>query len=221
MNEVLCPVCQRDTVLGFQGNDLKRCHTCDNIFQYPPTVTAKYGAEYVDARYEKYPTTEIMSYLRLGILKSIRQRGTVLDYGYGNGSFVKACLKGGYTAFGYDCHTEHKYGIPVIESLDAAKSWNVVTFFDSIEHVADLEPIRQLAKRTEAIIVSVPNRPRDFPQNPNWRHNRHGEHVWFPVKSSLERLFQMKTVLASDAEDSIRGQLDGHQNIMTYVFERE
>ncbi len=220
MSEILCPVCQRDTNLGFQGNDLRRCQTCDHIFQFPPTITANYGAEYVDARYVKYPTTQIMSYLRLGIVKSFMPFGTLLDVGYGDGSFVKAALAGGYTAFGYDVHNEHKYGIPVVQSLDAAHRWDVVTFFDSLEHMPTLETARDLAAKASVVIVSFPHRPDSFPKNTDWRHYRPGEHLHYFSNHSIHRLFGFgkELVIGINAEDSIRGTLDGHQNIQTVVF---
>lgn len=216
--EVLCPCCRHaDTVE--EGDGLRYCVKCDHMFQYPLSVTAVYDKQYIDDRYEKYPTTEAMSCLRVGFVKGFVRCGSLLDVGYGNGAFVKAAMKAGFDAYGCDVH-HADFGVREAP-LDKG-NWDVVTFFDSLEHFDDLDIIRDLNKRTKQFIISLPARPSWFPRNRNWKHYRPGEHLHYFRASSLIQLFEGKKLIAvSDVEDTIRGKLsDGgnSNNILTVVL---
>lgn len=211
----VCPVCHVKPLEELDG--LSRC-ACDHIFQSTLEVTAHYDKDYITKRYDSYPTTEAMSYLRLGYLRGFCPKGKLLDVGYGNGSFVKAAIKAEYDAYGYDVHHAN-YGVretPIISH----DHWDVVTFFDSLEHFPDFKEVCQLARRAKWILVSFPCRPSWFPYKREWRHYRPGEHLHYFTLCSLATLFYTHTMYTcSDLEDSIRGKLpDGEQNIQTAVL---
>jgi hypothetical protein len=213
-----CPVClvkkpQRRGPVSY-------CPVCQHVFQSDLTVTAKYDRDYIAERYEAYPTTDAMSSMRAGFLSALVQRGKLLDVGYGNGAFVKMAQKSGYDAYGADVHgcdfgvREHK--------LVSSEQYQVVTFFDSLEHFADFEPVRDLMPRTQYVLVSFPCRPRWFPDDLGWKHYRPGEHLHYFSSTSIARLFSRFQVVAeSDLEDAIRGKLlKEEQNISTMLFKR-
>ena len=215
----MCPVCHTEAVI--EDEVLSSCPVCKHIWQTGLKITAVYNAQYIRSRYDVYPTTEAMSYLRLGFVKAFAQSGRILDIGYGNGSFLKKAAKSKFTTFGNDVHGAD-YGIRDVPLDEAANgSWDVVTFFDSLEHFSDLALPRAVALHTRVIVVSIPCRPDEFPARKGWHHYRPGEHLHYFSRYSLELFFANKHITASrsDVEDTIRGKLpSGEQNILTMAF---
>jgi len=212
---VTCPICFSKPVEELDG--LSRC-ACDHIFQSTPEVTAHYDKSYIAQRYDSYATTDVMSYLRLGYLKGFCPSGKLLDVGYGNGSFVKAATKAGYDAYGNDVH-HADYGIREAP-LVSRDHWDVVTFFDSLEHFPNFDSVRQLSHRSKWLLISFPYRPKWFPLKREWKHYRPGEHLHYFTLCSLATLFPDHTMwTCSNIEDSIRGKLPGgEQNIQTAIL---
>ncbi len=212
-----CPVCGAGAQVR---GPVSFCHCCDHAFQTDLAVRVKYDQDYVDSRYGSYPTTDIMSFLRAGFLRAYVPPGALLDVGYGNGAFARAAEKCGYTVAGVDVHG-HDYGVTE-HALSSPQHYQVVTFFDSLEHFQDLEAVRELLGRTNYAMVSFPCRPRWFPSDLSWKHYRPGEHLHYFSSLSILRLFSRFHLLSdSDLEDSIRGKLErSEQNIQTMVFKR-
>ena len=215
-----CPACQDQSQVRITSDSiLSECQHCGHIWETALEVTAKYDQKYVADRYDKYNTTEVMSYLRLGLLKGFVTAGRLLDVGYGNGSFVKLAKKGGFDAYGNDVHGAD-YDVREC-ALEGDEVWDVVTFFDSMEHFPDLEVIRQLSKRAAYIVVSFPTRPNDFPWSAyTWRHYRPGEHLHYFTVKSLTALLCKSPLVTTDMEDTIRGRgpSTANCNITTVVF---
>lgn len=223
MSNIACPVCfdASDTFVEEQGDlppDLRHCPSCDHIFQWPLEVKARYDYQYVHSRYDSYPTTDTMSHLRLGFVQAVSpHKGRLLDVGYGNGSFLKLAAKAGFDTFGNDVHgCGERYGIREV-NLNGT-SWDIVTFFDSLEHFADLSLPRHVCQNAGRVVISVPHRPhhRDIP---GWKHYRPGEHLHLFCVRSLDRFLEGKRREAAVAlEDVIRGSRGGIPNIMTYAY---
>jgi hypothetical protein len=214
-----CPVCHTS---GVDSDEvLSLCPVCKHIWQTDLKVQAVYNAQYVHDRYDHYATTEIMSFLRLGFVKAFAKSGRLLDVGYGNGCFLKQAAKAGFDTFGSDVHGAD-YGIHEVPLVEAANgSWDVVTFFDSLEHFSDLTLPRAAAARARVIVVSIPCRPDSFPARKEWKHYRPGEHLHYFSRYSLELFFASRHTVASrsNVEDAIRGKLpEGEQNILTLAF---
>lgn len=198
-------------------NELFRCIPCDNIFQHPPTITAVYDAKYVHQRYCSYPTTPLMSYLRLGVVSCFVRAGSrILDIGYGSGAFLKAAAST-YDCYGSDVHGVD-FGVKDIPLSAAIKQYfEAVCFFDSVEHFADLVPLKSL--QCNKVIVTIPHRPHSFPEDLQWKHYRPGEHLFYPSQLTLERLFSKTMLFRSSIEDAIRGSAAPQiPNTMTYVL---
>jgi hypothetical protein len=223
-----CPVCDSVLITPVRDSeDLWKCPSCLHIFQNPPTVTARYGLEYVHDRYDQYPTTAAMSHLRVGLLRAFAGPGAaVLDVGYGNGDFIKTAIKAGYDAWGHDVIANGKqYGIRDCDPEERLH-WDVITFFDSLEHFPGLAEPKRWLKHTDYAVVSFPARPNDFPENLNWRHYRPGEHLHYFSAFSLAKLMpHLSAKWAGNVEDTVRSpatldqQVKSH-NIMTIVYRR-
>ena len=220
-----CPVCDSSgvvEVVAANDDTLSECVTCGHLFQSDLKVTQVYDKHYIEVRYDAYETTPLMSHLRLGIVTAVAHGPKLLDVGYGNGDFIKAACKAGFDGFGNDVHGAD-YGVKEIDlhaDMLAQTKWDVVTFFDSIEHITTFEVIRDLGRRTHTIIVSIPRKPSYFPCELDWRHYRPGEHLHYFSTFSLQKLFAPKWIRGiSHAEDVIRGKLrDGRPNIDTVIL---
>lgn len=212
----VCPVCEAPVTCAF--DELYSCARCGHLCQLPPAIRVVYNGNYV-AQYRKLEARESMSHLRLGLLKSFCEAGTLLDVGYGGGDFVRLALKAGYDAYGVDVHGVD-CGVRERSMLEHVR-WDVVTFFDSLEHFADLDLVRQLIERALFVMVSMPKVPkfRTAEELRSWRHYKPGEHLHYFSYQSLDRLLWPKQLLSrSDAEDAIRGRCAGAQNIFTSVY---
>lgn len=209
-----CPTCSSKSI-DDHGETLFQCKACCHIYQHPPDVTADYGAGYLKT-YDQYPTDTI-SHLRLGFLKAFVGKGSLLDIGYGKGDFVRAAIRGGFDAFGSDVH-----GVPCgVREVDLAtdeREWDVVTFFDSLEHFPDFAMVCNPLSRAKYALISLPSTPADFPMNRNWRHYKPGEHLHYFSVPSLCHLVGKKLLCTSNLEDTVRGSLNNSQNILTVIF---
>jgi hypothetical protein len=184
-----------------------------------------YDKDYVNTRYVKYgelPT--YMGYLRLGnIIGSLgRVPGSILDVGYGDGSFLKVCRNIVPECYGYDIST---YPIPEgcsqVESI-VENFYDVITFFDSLEHFEDIEFVKDL--KCTSVCISVPycHYVNDA-WFENWKHRRPNEHLWHFDKQSLCKFMNRmgyELVSATNIEDTIRKNNKEEHNILTCVFKK-
>jgi len=173
-------------------------------------------------KYGELPT--YMGYLRLGnIIGSLRRVPTsILDVGYGDGSFLKVCSNIIPECYGYDIST---YPIPegckqVKSFLD--ESYDVITFFDSLEHFEDIDFVRDL--KCNAVCISVPHcHYKNDEWFKNWKHRRPNEHLWHFDKPSLKTFMHRmgyELVSYSNVEDTIRKNNKEESNILTCIFKK-
>lgn len=179
-----------------------------------------YNEDYVKERYDSYgEVTNYMSHLRLGyILGSIKEPiNSILDVGYGNGSFLKACKKIIPNCYGYDVTN---YQVP--EGINFLEDWieaevDVTTFFDVLEHLEDPYIIKNL--KSKYIIVSLPWCHYENDEwFENWKHRRPNEHLWHFNADSLEKFASsngFEVIHYTDLEDTIRGRVNNKSNILT------
>jgi hypothetical protein len=222
---VVCPVCHGPCD-QYPQHGISACHQCDHVFQTDLTVTMSYDAAYAH-QYDLRPVAE-MSDLRWAFIASrlnLPASSRVLDVGYGNGAFLKRAKAAKMSIFGIDLHHED-FGIPIV-GFDTEQDYDLVCFFDSIEHFPDFAPIYRL--KTRHVIVSIPNTPDFILTTPRkWRHFKPGEHLHYFSPDSLDTLMRnwgFSIRLAQDhPEDQLRGKLtiDGrsYDNIHTAIYTR-
>lgn len=195
------------------------------IHQIKVNKLKTYDKKYIDDRYNSYGEKGVqMAYLRLGYLAGVIQRPIkkILDIGYGNGDFLNACRKSNINSFGNDISG---YPIPIgctyVEDVLKDK-YDVVSFFDSLEHFEDISFVKDL--QTEYIIISVPYCHRFSDEwFKNWKHRRPDEHLWHFSPYGLNEFMiesGYKHVFLSSIEDAIRKPIDKHTNILTGVFKK-
>lgn len=220
---VRCPVCC-DLSAEMTGENLSMCTTCGHIFQTDLQVTVSYDAAYA-RQYDSRPVVQ-MSQVRWQFIQSCLQlgeRSRILDVGYGNGAFLKHAKFNGMEIFGTDLHHQD-FGIPEV-GLETALHFDLVCFFDSLEHFTGFDQLLTLQAKYAA--VSVPNLPVSFLKDPQgWRHYKPGEHLHYFSHGSLDALMRrwgfIRRIQSGYPEDVIRGKLpigtDNVDNIYTAIY---
>lgn len=168
-----------------------------------------------------------LSYLRLGILLGAigKNPDSILDVGYGNGDFLKVA-KASSIQNCYGCDISD-YPVPEnckkVDLLDNS-FYEVVCFFDSLEHFDDISFIEKL--NCEYIFISVPwchNFSYEWFQN--WYHLRPNEHLWHFNDKSLVLFMKengFEKIYLGNFEDIIRqnSSCNGNPNILSAIFQK-
>jgi hypothetical protein len=197
------------------------------LFSKDRSIRAVYDHAYV-ARYEHYPQAALSSIRAELVNRWAPDARNVLDIGCGTGAFLEAMrlISPQVDLHGHDISP---YPLPdFINRVGAnwtAQEWDVVTFFDSLEHFDSLDFVRQMRART--VVVSLPwyhscLGPEWFR---DWKHRRPGEHLWHFDPLSLANLFtkaRLRAVWLGNPEDEVRLPEPDAQgpNILTMVFRR-
>jgi len=199
--------------------------TSDGVVYQIDKTRIDYTKEYVNTRYVKYgelPT--YMGYLRLGnIVGSIgKVPNSILDVGYGDGSFLKVCKNIIPKCYGYDIST---YPIPdgcEISNSITENFYEVITFFDSLEHFEDINFVKKL--NCDFVCISVPCcHYKSDEWFKNWKHRRPNEHLWHFNQNSLNNFMTNMGYLivsSNNIEDTIRKNNENELNILTCVFKK-
>lgn len=184
-----------------------------------------YGFEYSN-NYNKLGELGLrMGYLRLGyILGCITDPiNKLLDVGYGNGDFLKVASNIITDCYGSDVSAE--YNIPenctYIDNIYDTE-FDVVCFFDVLEHFDNIYDIKQL--KTKYIVISLPN-CHYFSDEwfHNWKHRKPNEHLWHFNKESLVNFMNeigYDLISISNIEDTIRKNDEVYDNILSGVFKK-
>lgn len=184
-------------------------------------ITARYDHAYV-ARYENYPQAELSAIRGKLVMKHAGDFATICDVGFGTGAFLAEIGRAKPTAmlYGFDVSP---YPAPDFVTVDPdwqEGAWDVVTFFDSLEHFVKLPKVN-----AKCVVVSVPWYHYILGDKwfESWKHRRPGEHLWHFNSDSLARVFErqgMRQIYCGNPEDKIRKSESNMQNILTMIFVR-
>lgn len=202
---------------GYHIDELGIIHETDN------KIAATYNQQYIKNSYCTYDDKcKLISYLRLGhIIGSIgRVPNSILDVGYGSGDFLQACAQLIPKCYGNDITG---YPIPQEATFieDIYKDFfDVITFFDVLEHFEDISIINKL--KCNYICISLPWCVyKDDEWFINWKHRRPGEHLHHFNEVSLVNFFKKynySLVNYTNIEDAVRQDKLLKPNILTAVF---
>ena len=178
-----------------------------------------YSKEYSEERYDKYETTRAMSELRFSLCQDLFKFESVLDFGYGNGDFLYVCSENGVQSFGYDV-SDYPLKKPVVKTDSIYTDCDLVTFFDSIEHLQTRDISSFLAKlHTNQILISLPwfhDLGNDWFYH--WKHRRENEHFHHFTAGGLCDAMEaagFTPIYHSNPEDKIRKSSHALPNILT------
>lgn len=200
------------------------------VHQTTGTMTQVYDHAYVAERYDSLPDHgRGMSLLRIGYLVGVlRSFRTVLDVGYGNGDFLASFdlwRSWGIDRYGLDVSN---YPLPkgcIAASKDelCSKSWDLVTFFDSFEHIADISFVSQMRARHIALTVPMCHLvSRGVEWFRGWKHRRPGEHLHHFDLRSLTAFMHAngyRYLAHQNLEDGLRPSETTDANTLTAVFQ--
>jgi hypothetical protein len=208
-------------------DDLSNYTTLDNgIIKQQIVNKIEYNCEYSN-KYNNYgERANYLSYLRLGVLLGGINKipNSILDVGYGNGAFLNASKNIIKNCSGFDIS-----GFPLsddisIENSITEKHFDVICFFDSLEHFDDINIIGKL--KCDYVFISVPWCHYLSDQwFLNWYHRRPNEHLWHFNDKSLIKFFNengFECIYQSNFEDTIRknSTCNGYPNILSAIFKK-
>jgi SAM-dependent methyltransferase len=184
-----------------------------------------YSNDYINNSYNSYgDLPKLISYLRLGnIIGSIgRYPNSLLDVGYGNGEFLKLCAEVILKCYGNDVSG---YSIPngcVFVDDIFQREYDVITFFDVLEHFEDINVVSKL--KCNYVVISVPW-CHYFSDEwfDTWKHRREDIHLHHFNDEALVkfmRFHKFKCVSLTNIEDIIRKSVDKSPNILTGTFKK-
>lgn len=102
------------------------------------------------------------------ILGSGPEPKTVLDYGSGCG-FFKAFAPSQIQVDNFDV-------MPVPQTGVTRERYDLITFWDVLEHIADLESLRPIMDKAAFVAITVPIKPADVAWQ-KYKHFKPGEHI--------------------------------------------
>lgn len=199
--------------------------TKDGVLKQQTYSLREYNVDYVDQSYNKYgDKVQKISHLRLGYLLGAIEKipNSILDVGYGNGDFLRTCRTIIPKCYGNDVSS---YPIPegctFVENIFKDK-YDVVCFFDVLEHFENIEIIKKL--KTKYLYISLPwCHSFDPTWLSSWKHLRPNEHIWhFNKKSLIKFCTRMgyKLICSSNIEDIVRTSASTQENILTCIFKK-
>lgn len=162
--------------------------------------------------YDATPMGEELTRLRCDLVsRHITQPGKMIDIGVGGGAFIKAA-----GCCGYDVNRS------AVDMLVASGRYSdpylgchVATFWDSFEHIADIEEIINSVE--EWVFMSIPifSGLEDVKAS---KHYRPGEHLWYFTDCGL--VWVMNQFGFDVVEKNNMETQAGRESIMSYAFKR-
>ena len=186
----------------------------------------EYNFDYSN-KYNSYgEKSNYLSHLRLGVLLGAVNKipETILDVGYGNGDFLKSAKNIINVCSGFDIS-----GYPLPENINVENSifekhFDVICFFDSLEHFDDIHIINKL--QCDYVFISLPW-CHYFSDEwfLNWYHRRPNEHLWHFNDKSLVAFFEengFEKIYLGNFEDIVRknSYCNGNPNILSAIFKK-
>ena len=190
----------------------------------PPIYDEQYAVRYSNSLGGQ---EDELSCLRLGLLLGVINQPIVklLDVGYGMGNFLERCSTVVKDCYGFDIGPAYplppKSNIKPVSNVTGAY-YDVVTFYNSLEHMTDLDFLEKI--QCKYLLITTPW-CHYFSEEwfENWKHRKPDERIWHFNDETLTRfmLRQGYTVIHySNIEDTLRGEKIGYASYLTAVFKK-
>lgn len=167
-----------------------------------------------------------ISYLRLGfILGSIpdsEKCSSILDVGFGNGDFLRASQKRFSVCSGMDLTWDYLPENCSRELSPTDNYYDIITFFDSLEHFDDINFVADL--KCKYLVISVPNcKLWSLEWFKDWKHRKPNEHLHHFNLDSLTKFLNASgfEIIKSECfEDVIRKDKE-ENNILSVIAKKK
>lgn len=185
-----------------------------------------YDKEYINQGYVALGhTLNAMSYLRFGYLNGVISQPitTVLDVGYGTGHFLDVCQQQGIKTFGCDLFRDYLPSHAQFVADPTERPFDLITFFDSLEHFENLDFVSRLQARYLCVTVPWCHDGTDDEWFSSWKHRKPNEHLHHFDHHSLQAFLKSagyRCLAFSNIEDVIRKGNGAKENILTACFEK-
>ena len=186
---------------------------------HPQFDPARYDGSYFD-KYVMMDSTEMGHRLSEHRVEFVRGHyiGPLVDFGIGAGAFMQEWWKTQHVSGGFDIN---EHAVAWLRARGAyvnpwTQSGQAVTFWDSLEHVPDIEPL--LGNVTKWVFVSMPIVKDPSGPSDMWRHYRPGEHLLYATETGLITLMASFGFTCVDVQwfETHLGRLD----IGSFAFKR-
>jgi 2-polyprenyl-3-methyl-5-hydroxy-6-metoxy-1,4-benzoquinol methylase len=167
-----------------------RCAKCASLHAKEPIDYDRYYRDYPLNRLKYGFIAKVMLRKRMEILKraGLESGKTLLDYGCGNGHFVRYARERGVQAEGYDPHSQEFGDASVLD-----RSYNFVTAQDVLEHVDDpltlADDLKNYVTPGGRIAIGTPNADAIDLHDPldlGYLHQPYHRHI--PSAAELQRM---------------------------------
>jgi 2-polyprenyl-3-methyl-5-hydroxy-6-metoxy-1,4-benzoquinol methylase len=186
-----CPICKsngvfkeyissKDYLITKEEFKIVQCQTCNFIFTNPRPNDQSLGNYYKSANYDSHKTanTNLKDFLykkvrnystgkKLELINKITKGKSLLDIGCGAGFFINYCHQNNWRVEGMEPNLEAlPYTSPKVKihsHLNTIKenSFDIITMWHSLEHIAALDEVMEAAKKSlkkdGKLLIAVPN----------------------------------------------------------------
>lgn len=240
-----CSICSPldQKIVHYDEVNLNLCKTCGLIWQ-PDTdqsITDSIYNENYMMDYTVIPSYYPMLVGRFFLVDTVRammipdKEASLLDVGCHTGGLLRLIkpVRNYSKVAGVDVNQialKHLHGIQTYTDFFSIKEqYDVVTFFDSIEHFFHLrETLSHLADiiKPKVVVVSVPNavfNDQTLLNILDWHHYKPNEHIYYFNKDTLQAAFAQfnyEMMSCVYTESIIRNKKGPDHNIITAVFKK-
>lgn len=186
-------------------------------FQYDPA----YCAIYDTPEYQR--GNEQLQAMRVAFIAGTCYKpDSILDFGSGNGAFVRYAQQYFTNVAGYDISGADIKDIHMVKSVQPA---HVITMWDALEHVPSLSILSDLP--CQYLVISLPwchyHEKGPVWMQTKYKHLKPNEHVHHFNEGSLRaslHYYGWDHIQTSNHEDIVRKSAHGLPNILTAAFKR-
>lgn len=196
-------------------------------YQENRTKSVRYSKAYYNklVEYDNRPKqNNKINKLRVDLVQAHCSDGDVLDIGCGTGRFMTKLKKvrSKCAIDGYDINKESlKWLIEnnCLGNLKDIEHYNVITFWDSLEHIPEPGEILEKVKENAYTFISIPI-ISDFGNIKKSVHYRPNEHYWYFNIEGL-KAFMEKYDFEWQGADNFETSKGGRTDIWSFVFRKK